>query len=55
MGVNIIRKDSVKERKKTVAELQAELEATRHKLDAAIQSNAMLEDCLVEMAEAVYG
>lgn len=36
------------------AALQAELSAARKKLDAAIQSNAMLEDCLVEMAGAVY-
>lgn len=34
--------------------LRAELTATQKKLDAAIQSNAMLEDCLVEMAQVVY-
>lgn len=37
-----------------IARLQAELAATGKKMDAVIQSNAMLEDCLVEMAEAVY-
>lgn len=36
------------------AALQAELDATKQRLAAAIQSNAMLEDCLVEMAETVY-
>ena len=36
------------------AALQKELEDTRQKLAAAIQSNAMLEECLVEMAETVY-
>lgn len=34
--------------------LQAELDTTKQKLAAAIQSNAMLEDCLVEMAGVVY-
>lgn len=29
-------------------------ETANKKLSAAIQSNAMLEDCLVEMAELVY-
>lgn len=38
----------------TVEELQAELAATQKRLDAAIQSNAMLEDCVVEMAGVVY-
>ncbi len=38
----------------TAEELQAELTATRRKLDAAIQSSAMLEDCIVEMAQVVY-
>ncbi len=38
----------------TVEELQAELAATQRKLDAAIHSNAMLEDCIVEMAQVVY-
>lgn len=38
----------------TVEELQAELAATKKRLDAAIQSNAMLEDCVVEMAGVVY-
>lgn len=37
------------------AALRAEVAAANRKLEAAIQSNAMLEDCLVEMAEAVYG
>ena len=37
------------------AALQAELEAARQKLAASIQSNAMLEECLVEMAGVVYG
>lgn len=37
------------------AALQAELDATKQKLAASIQSNAMLEDCLVEMAGVVYG
>lgn len=36
------------------AALQAELDTTKQKLSAAIQSNAMLEDCLVEMAGVVY-
>ncbi len=36
------------------AALKTELDTTRKKLDAAIQSNATLEDCLVEMAEIVY-
>lgn len=36
------------------AALQAELDTTKQKLAAAIQSNAMLEDCLVEMAGVVY-
>lgn len=35
--------------------LQAELDATKQKLAASIQSNAMLEECLVEMAGVVYG
>lgn len=34
--------------------LAGELEVTKQKLEAAIRSNAMLEDCLVEMAETVY-
>lgn len=38
----------------TVEELQAELAATQKRLDAAIQSNAILEDCVVEMAGVVY-
>lgn len=37
------------------AALQAELDATRQRLAASIQSNAMLEECLVEMAGVVYG
>jgi len=37
-----------------VEEVQAELDTAQKKLDAAIQSNAMLEDCLVEMAQVVY-
>lgn len=36
------------------AALQAELDAANKKLAASIQSNAMLEDCLVEMAVVVY-
>ena len=36
------------------AALQAELEAARQKLAASIQSNAILEECLVEMAGVVY-
>ncbi len=36
------------------AALQAELDATKQKLAASIQSNAMLEECLVEMAGVVY-
>lgn len=43
---------------KTYAERLAALEADNKqltsKLEAAIQSNQMLEDCLVEMAEIVY-
>ena len=34
--------------------LEAENKQLTSKLDAAIQSNQMLEDCLVEMAEIVY-
>ena len=46
------------ESQKTYAEKLAALEEENKqltsKLDAAIQSNQMLEDCLVEMAEIVY-
>ena len=46
------------ESQKTYAEKLAAIEAENKqltsKLDAAIQSNQMLEDCLVEMAEIVY-
>lgn len=35
-------------------QLRAELGAAKQKLAASIQSNAMLEDCLVEMAGVVY-
>ncbi len=59
MGVQRFREGCV--RIKTRAELQAEneelrvgLTATQRKLDAAIRSNAMLEDCIVEMAQVVY-
>lgn len=38
----------------SVEELQRELASTKSRLDAAIQSNALLEDCLVEMAQVVY-
>lgn len=56
MGLNIIRQDSAAQpRTKTRAQLQTELEATEKKLEAAIRSNAMLEECLVEMAGIVYG
>ena len=52
MGVNIIRPDSAAQpRTKTRAQLQAELESTEKKLEAAIRSNAMLEECIVEMAD----
>lgn len=34
--------------------LKTELDATKQKLAASIQSNAMLEECLVEMAGVVY-
>lgn len=34
--------------------LEADNKRLTSKLDAAIQSNQMLEDCLVEMAEIVY-
>lgn len=55
MGVNIIRSDSAAQpRTKTRAQLQVELESTKKKLEAAIRSNAMLEECIVEMAETVY-
>lgn len=55
MGINIIRADSAAQpRTKTRAQLQAELESTEKKLEAAIRSNAMLEECIVEMAETVY-
>ena len=37
-----------------LAALEAENKQLTSKLDAAIQSNQMLEDCLVEMAEIVY-
>ena len=36
------------------ASLTKDLSKTQAQLDAAIQSNQMLEDCLVEMAEIVY-
>lgn len=36
------------------AALTKELNTSQAQLDAAIQSNQMLEDCLVEMAEIVY-
>lgn len=36
-------------------QLRADLAATQKKLAASIQSNAMLEECLVEMAGVVYG
>ena len=36
------------------AVLVEDLSKTQAQLDAAIQSNQMLEDCLVEMAEIVY-
>lgn len=46
------------EEQKTYAEKLAALETENRqlnsKLDATIQSNQMLEDCLVEMAEIVY-
>lgn len=46
------------EEQRTYAEKLASLEEENRqltgKLDAAIQSNQMLEDCLVEMAEIVY-
>lgn len=46
------------ETQKTYAEkleaLEAENKQLTSKLDAAIQSNQMLEDCLVEMAGVVY-
>lgn len=35
-------------------QLETENKQLTSKLDAAIQSNQMLEDCLVEMAEIVY-
>ncbi len=38
----------------TLEELQSELAATQKKLNAVIQSNAMLESCLVEMAQVIY-
>ena len=37
-----------------IADLEAKNKQLTSKLDAAIQSNQMLEDCLVEMAEIVY-
>ena len=37
-----------------LAALEAENKRLTSKLDATIQSNQMLEDCLVEMAEIVY-
>ena len=37
-----------------LASLEAENKRLTSKLDATIQSNQMLEDCLVEMAEIVY-
>ena len=37
-----------------LAALEAENKQLTSKLNAAIQSNQMLEDCLVEMAEIVY-
>ena len=37
-----------------VADLEAKNKQLTSKLDATIQSNQMLEDCLVEMAEIVY-
>lgn len=37
-----------------VESLETENKQLTSKLDAAIQSNQMLEDCLVEMAEIVY-
>lgn len=36
-------------------QIRADLAATQKKLAASIQSNAMLEECLVEMAGVVYG
>ena len=49
---------SAGESQKTYAEkltaLEAENKQLTSKLDATIQSNQMLEDCLVEMAEIVY-
>ena len=35
-------------------QLRVELNAAKQKLAASIQSNAMLEECLVEMAGVVY-
>lgn len=37
-----------------IADLEAKNKQLTSKLDATIQSNQMLEDCLVEMAEIVY-
>lgn len=39
----------------TIEELAAENKKLSSQLEAAIQANANLEDCLVEMAEIVYG
>ena len=37
-----------------IADLEEKNKQLTSKLDAAIQSNQLLEDCLVEMAEIVY-
>lgn len=36
------------------AQVQAQLVKAEAKLDASIQSNSMLEECLVEVADIVY-